>query len=524
MSATVKTLLSLQIYKDNVSIICEGDLDREVESLTVMEAPDFHFSAISKNALILTTLSTHHDSLEDINDTIESLCKAGVSGIIIKLGRFINEIDESTRLISKQYNISLLSLNQNVYFTDIISSSYFYIVNDYALVTREINDLNNELMIAVSQNRTSKELMKIIDKKFKSNSFLLDNQLKIVESTSNNQEVIDTVVSVTKKLIEHRKTNKKHLFQQRDNVIVHVCDDNYKEEGYYGLVVRNLADLPDSVFMQSISRIMSIKLLENEIIENAKRQMVSTMADDILFTEHNDEQVIIDRLKMLHFSPKDKHMIMIINKGKNNVKNSQLFNVVEKVVKKYCESSFVFSLDDSLIALVSESESRFSKDFREKINECAREISKTIGKKINFATSSFTDDLRNIPNCYNQAKKASRFGRHSNDSSDVYFYDDFIDIGLVSHGLDSKTSDIFFKKIINPIIEYDKQYNYKLWETLECCFRSQSLEEASQNMYIHISTLRYRISKIESLTGYDYMNNKQRMTLYLAYLLYRAKL
>lgn len=523
MSTTVKTLLSLPIFKENVSIVNPGDLNRDVEKVTVMEAPDFHFDAISGNTLVLTTLSAHHESLEDINDTIENLCKANVSGILVKIGRFIDSVDPSTYAICKRYDIPLLTVNSNIYFTDILSSSYFYLANDYASITKEINDLNNSLMTAVGQNRTIRDLMKIIDRKFNGHSYLLDSHMNIVESTSNSPEEIGLVENVTGKLIKHRAESKKYLFQQRDNAIVHVCNNNASDEGYFCIVVKNVSDVPGAIYMQTISKIMSVKLLENEIIENAKQQMISSLADDILFTEHNDEQVVIDRLKMLHFSPKDKHILMMVNKGEKNIKNSHLYTVCENAIKSFFESCFIFLFDDSLIVLLSLSENRNDANIYERINDFARRVKEAIGEDVIFSASSFTTDLRNIPNCYNQAKKAMRFGNSCNNEKPVFFYDDFIDIGLISHGLDSKTSDIFFERIINPILEYDRQYNSKLWASLECCFQSQSLEEASENLFIHISTLRYRIQKIESLTGYSYMNNKNRMILYLAYLLYRAK-
>jgi hypothetical protein len=62
-----------------------------VQYVTVREAPDFRFSNLGNDVFILTTLSAHHSSLEEINSIIRGLCEAHVAAIAIKLGRFVYE-------------------------------------------------------------------------------------------------------------------------------------------------------------------------------------------------------------------------------------------------------------------------------------------------------------------------------------------------------------------------------------------------------------------------------------------------
>ena len=81
---------------------------------------------------------------------------------------------------------------------------------------------------------------------------------------------------------------------------------------------------------------------------------------------------------------------------------------------------------------------------------------------------------------------------------------------------------IFYDRIISPIQSYDRQAKSDLWPTLEASFRHDKLEQVAEALHIHISTLRYRLQKIQSLTGYNYFNSRDRMTLYLAVLLFQV--
>ena len=124
--------------------------------------------------------------------------------------------------------------------------------------------------------------------------------------------------------------------------------------------------------------------------------------------------------------------------------------------------------------------------------------------------------------CYLQAKKAVQFGRILDPSGRVYLYDDYFELGLISCGIGSGESGIFFERIINPILEYDKQFKTDLWPTLEASFSNDKLEQIAGELHIHISTLRYRLQKVESLTGYSFFNSHDKLTLYLAFLLYKV--
>lgn len=520
MSVTLRELLKLPIYKKYVQVVNEGNINNIVRSLTVMEAPDFHVSSLSRNALVLTTLSAHHESIDDINRTVEALCRARIAGIMIKVGRYVDMIEESTLDIAKRYGMPLLTLSSNVYFTDILTDSFYYIADDRAALIEEINSLNNQLMNAILRNRSVRDLMRIIDRKFNSRSYLLDTHFEVVDSTSKNSRELESVIEVAKILASHREKDRKYRFQQRDGIVVHACENRDIDEGYYCISVNEGDETPLALYMQMFSRILSIKLFENEIVENTKQQMTAALIDDILFTTHKDESVITDRLKMLHFTPLDRHFIMIINKSGKQGKKNVFHRAIEKALSAKYSSFFVFLMEDSFVAIVSERESESSRHFRENVN-CCMEILEKTESNIHAACSSVTADLCDIPNHYTQAKRAMRFGSNSGDQG-VYFYDDYIEIGLVYHGLESHTADIFFEKIINPLLEYDKQYSSKLWSSLECCFQTQSLEEASRKMFIHISTLRYRIQKIEQLTGLNYMKRSDRHRLYMAYILYRA--
>lgn len=149
-------------------------------------------------------------------------------------------------------------------------------------------------------------------------------------------------------------------------------------------------------------------------------------------------------------------------------------------------------------------------------------LSAAIRCSIDLGCSLPVQQFTAIPECYQQAKKAIQYGRMLNPGESVFMYDNYFELGLISCGIGSSDGEIFYRRIINPIQAYDRQYKSELWATLECCFLHGTLESVAASLFIHISTLRYRLQKIQNLTSYNYFDMKGRMSLYLAYLFHKV--
>jgi sugar diacid utilization regulator len=75
----------------------------------------------------------------------------------------------------------------------------------------------------------------------------------------------------------------------------------------------------------------------------------------------------------------------------------------------------------------------------------------------------------------------------------------------------------FVDRWLGPLIEYDRARNAELVRSLsEYLERGGSLDQAAETLYIHRSTLKYRLGRIASLTGVDLADPDARFNLQLA--------
>ncbi|WP_405491173.1 helix-turn-helix domain-containing protein [Nocardia sp. NBC_00511] len=75
----------------------------------------------------------------------------------------------------------------------------------------------------------------------------------------------------------------------------------------------------------------------------------------------------------------------------------------------------------------------------------------------------------------------------------------------------------FAERVLGPVVEYDERHGAGLLETLGVFLGCEgSWRQAADRMHLHLNTVRYRIGRIEELTGRDLGRIDDRLDLYLA--------
>ena len=107
---------------------------------------------------------------------------------------------------------------------------------------------------------------------------------------------------------------------------------------------------------------------------------------------------------------------------------------------------------------------------------------------------SFTEALR----CVILSEKMNMSGR-------VFWYEEMGIYNLFSELADKKVMQEFIDNTLGVIIEYDRNNNSNLLETLKAyLWNNNSLIHASEQLYTHRNTVKYRVQRISQLTGRDF--------------------
>lgn len=76
-----------------------------------------------------------------------------------------------------------------------------------------------------------------------------------------------------------------------------------------------------------------------------------------------------------------------------------------------------------------------------------------------------------------------------------------------------------FRKVVRPLVEYDRERRSDLVRTLRVYFDTgANASEAADRLFLHRNSLLYRLERIQSLTGLDLKDPDARLALQLGLL------
>jgi DNA-binding PucR family transcriptional regulator len=89
--------------------------------------------------------------------------------------------------------------------------------------------------------------------------------------------------------------------------------------------------------------------------------------------------------------------------------------------------------------------------------------------------------------------------------------------GLLLAGVPADTRRAFRRRLLGPVLEYDRTHGSDLLATLDTFLDcGGSWSRCAERLHVHVNTLRYRIGRIERLTGRDLTRFADRVDLFLA--------
>jgi sugar diacid utilization regulator len=105
----------------------------------------------------------------------------------------------------------------------------------------------------------------------------------------------------------------------------------------------------------------------------------------------------------------------------------------------------------------------------------------------------------------------------------VVSYDELGVYGLLVHSDDHARMEEFVRRWIGPLLDYDREHNSELVRTLGTLLDEPTLAEAADALFVHTSTLKYRVKRIEEILGAPIRDPRAAFHLQLATTIHRVR-
>lgn len=175
-----------------------------------------------------------------------------------------------------------------------------------------------------------------------------------------------------------------------------------------------------------------------------------------------------------------------------------IFRISIQYMKQYFPNTRYYKQSDTVAFLVSDD---YSPDVKEKLKKVFKHIQTCLAKIVPFtitmAVGEYMDLIINIHKSYEQAKKVVQLGYQIERFDCIMFYDEIGIYRLLFSVAEQKESIDFCNKYIEPLKVYDMKNHADLLKTLDAIIEcGWNVKEASQKLFVHYNTAKYRFQKI----------------------------
>lgn len=292
----------------------------------------------------------------------------------------------------------------------------------------------------------------------------------------------------------------------------------------------------DRLTIELARNICSIQFIKQKIILDAKEQAMDSFIIKLLAKDIDDKEGILQYANLFQWDIFLNHRVAVlsIDLDERELQESNLFeqHSKKKLVWDYLKSQLlkfdkniltVYHGDENIIIMPIKNENNSTKKFWQmfysKLNNWSKET--TVNCNVLIGVGGKTGEIKDYYVSYKQAIEALNILKSRNGQWGYSLFDDLGSYEILHHLNNLIAVDLFVKKQIGPLLFNAEEKKTDLGNTLHTFLRNNgNVKSTAEELYIHRSSLLYRLEKIESLLEVHLNDPEVRFNLMLAFKLY----
>lgn len=512
MKITLKDLLDKKIFDSYTIVNGQQDLQKEVESVSILETPDFEHYIIEKS-LILTTFYPIKEELELAKKLLHTLADKHTAGLIVKIHRYIDEIPAEIIDVANQLHVPIVTLdydaNLSLLFNNILSEIQ---ARDYTNYSFDEN--YSEVLQKVYDNPTTKTLMRTVEH--------IEDLDLLIENLENN-----TIHYSSSTIFDYYQSfkNTKNLIQRVDEMLYYSEDVVYDGKPIYRMVFLAKNDRRHIIHNYvEIFKLMVVVIYQKKLENSFKQNQFLLNFVSNLSSNYTNSQIIeaSKRYKWKIAFPITLILINMKEQEKNVISPSVIDYTRTVVVNKFHVSQQELRyayLNEQMLFIVNITEHHDLDTTMRQIHQKLEEKYKQMDIKITY--SNRIHKAKDISRKY--AMLSDAFIHIENKKLDISLYkEENIALLNLFRKVDYIEIKAYVDQVLGTILEYEKENKIPLIETLLVYIESKfNAKETAGRLFIHYNTVRYRLSILKELNIDIVEHNTSYFELYIALYLHK---
>mgnify|MGYP000165825747 CR=1 FL=1 len=522
MALTVGEILNMEEFREYRLICGKKGLGREVSTVTVLDTPDAQDWLRGGEIVLSSGYLLQQMSPADCQNLIHQLAECDASALFVKLGPYLRTVDEAIVKAANEEGLPIVSAPAGCIFSDIISPIVKKLIDMQSSALRLSENISTSFINTVINDGGITDVINTIATLLNQNIAFYDLAFNKIYPSKN----------------ASLRDGFKESFLSYPHMRVSLDDKDY------GFIVidDSRQDLSDYETMILTHASTALKLIAQKYISNMEieTRYRDGFVQDIVLNNIKSLQEVVKRGKIYGWDLSEKFYTVIIvdiddfkqqylnirsKEDNENIEkhNDEIFDYSLKFFRRFFKSVLYTKFTDSTAFIIKHDKP--DEATAQKILSCCDTLKGELHSSYNFTvTIGISDPKGSIMDChlaYQEAQKAVKISRlvYKRDNTATY---STLGIYKFLDGIkDNQSVQDFYKGYIEKICRHDELHNTDFMETLiNIVQNGWNLKLASDTMFLHYNTIKYRYKKIEEISGLNLDRTEEKLSMELAVKIY----
>lgn len=499
-------------------------LDRPVARLNVMEVPDIG-PWVKADEFLLSTAYPLRGRPGSLPGLVEDLDGAGLAGLGIKLGRYLDEVPPEMLAVADARGFPIVQLPDDVSFDEIFNEVLTGILNRQTQLLARSERVHRAFLQLVLRGHGLPEIVRDLAE-------LLDGPAAIVD--------LDGMLLAHARLGELGLDHPGRLVLDLDartarvdgpegselGCVAVTISAGAREHGYVLALGEVDARPDDLVALENAAVVAALELTKKLEVQAVEDKYRSVLMHDLL-REVEDRDDVLRRAAAFGWNLDRRVMVLVVRLDQpgepvipdETTRGAPLAGVLRPAVTERDPAAAVVRFSNEAVIITAAFEGPEGRsEAREFCERLVDRASRSVRGSASAGLSRPVQDVADIAAAYDQATRALTIGRRIHGPGALAHFDDLGAYRILSLIEDHAELRSFAEEVLGDLAA-DTDTAADLRRTLQALLDTGgNVAEAARQLHFHYNTLRYRIEKLEAMVGPFTTDARVRLDVQLALL------
>ncbi|WP_034271237.1 PucR family transcriptional regulator [Haloechinothrix halophila] len=532
----LRSVLTAQSLSDTTVLAGANSMDRVVAGLNVMEVPDI-VAWVKPDELLLTTgfplvsstPSDHSARTSALVQLVRDLDKRGLAGLAIKFGRYLHELPAEVITVADELGFPLLRLPDGVAFDDVLKEVYTDLSAAQATVLEQIDALHSALTMLVLEGgdlaQIAAEVARVLsvgvvitstDGRERASALTDDDRAELVAA-----KLFDDTGRFR---VERVRLGPEPVAGGQVRMVPVAAGGTDLARIAVFSPDRTLAP-SDVSALERAATVSALLITRQQAVTAVESKYRGDFLRDVFQRRAGNNQHVLDHAAGLGWNLNRPLVVLVAELDPTDPAKQPAPARTQRAWQDRFATAWrqVLETRDRTIAVVDFSAEVVAllpvavpldsadADSANQSQAVERQVASVVSsirgdrgggrRSFSAGVSRIVDDLDQLPSAYGQARRAVEVGRRIKGPGDATHFDELGVHRLLSLVPDPEELRLFATQVLGELAD-DTAAAADLRTTLQILLDTNlNVAEAARLQHFHYNTMRYRITKLESLLG-----------------------